>query len=137
MAETETPKKDVPKKDVVKKDVKTDNLIKAIKKLEKLGFTDIKADLEGYESPVMYRGRGDTGFNFAPEVSAKMRNRTAYFCIASKDSKENEIAMKWRLFASLAARKEGIFSVFTPTGTISSTKTFLEKQRIVAETIRL
>ena len=109
---------------------------KALTWVEKKGYLEIKADIEGLETPKSFTQRSSDTAVY-PDMTAKSLGRKFYFEVALKSSNERDIVTKWKLLSQLAAMKEGKLIVFTPHGHRAFAEKIIEKHRITAKIIPL
>ena len=107
-------------------------ITKAIEQLEKYGFQDIKADIEGHETPSKLTRQQDD-FEFTPDITATMHGRTYYFEVAQKTDKSRRLVTKWKLLAYLAQMKQTGLKIFVPHGTMKFTRELVKLYEIDAK----
>lgn len=112
---------------------KDEALIKEItEQLLQKGFEDIKADIEGFESPARLVRQSDD-FEFTPDATATRKGRKYYFELAIKTDATRRLVTKWKLLATLAEMKAGKFQVFVPHGNMKFTRELLGQYEIEAD----
>jgi hypothetical protein len=90
-------------------------LQKSILHLEKKGYENIKADMEGYETPKTYvRKESDT--RVTPDIVAEKNGRRHFFDISLKSETPTLLKSKWLFMDSLSKIKDGSFKVITTKG---------------------
>lgn len=104
--------------------------------LSQKGFEDIKADVEGYESPSRLVRQSDD-FEFTPDVTANRKGRKYYVELAIKTDATRQLVTKWKLLATLAEMKAGKFQIFVPHGNMKFTRELLSQNEITAEIHKL
>lgn len=110
---------------------------KALSLLERKGFKNLKADLEGYEEPTKFTNP-DTQESYQPDITAKSTIGKHYFEIVNqKYEDEVGIAGKWKLFAKLAKIKNGKFHLLVPRGKMRYTNELINQHNIEAITLKL
>lgn len=100
-----------------------------VEKLENLGYEDIKANIEGYETPAKLIRQNDD-IEFIPDLTATLHGRKHYFEISRKTKEEVKLVGKWKLLSTLAEMKEGGFKVYIPHGQMKFTKDLMKKHNI-------
>lgn len=90
-------------------------LEKSIQHLKARGFKDIKADLEGYESPKSYTKKS-TGSSVTPDITANKNGRKYYFDISLKSEKPKMLKSKWLFLDTLSRMKSNRFRIITTRG---------------------
>lgn len=111
-------------------------IAKAVEELEKYGFQDVKADIEGHETPSKLIRQSDN-FEFTPDITATFHGRTHYFEVAIKTDKSRMLVTKWKLLAYLAQMKQTGFKIFVPHGTMKFTRELVKLYEIDAELEKL
>ncbi|WP_171739814.1 hypothetical protein [Spirosoma taeanense] len=100
------------------------------------GFADIKANAEGYPTPIAY-GRQQDGESFTPDVTGKQFNHTSYFEVVLKTSEREHLLSKLKLLHQLATLQGGQLYLMAPKGHAPFAKSILLSSRISAEVIPL
>jgi hypothetical protein len=80
-----------------------------------LGYKNIKADIEGYETPKSYHKKG-SDITVTPDIVAEKEGRKHFFDISLKTSKTNLLKSKWLFLNTLSALKSHRFRVITTRG---------------------
>ncbi|WP_299247180.1 hypothetical protein [uncultured Lacinutrix sp.] len=83
--------------------------------LRNLGFENIKADVEGYESPKSYV-KQDGDVKITPDITATKRTRKYYFEISLKSDKPRLLKSKWRFLDVLSRMNDHRFRIITTKG---------------------
>lgn len=107
---------------------KTENeafLEKSIQHLEATGFEQIKADLEGYDSPKSYLRKG-TESKITPDIVALKNGRKYFFDISLKSKKPRLLKTKWLFLDTLSRMKSNRFRIITTKGHYKFTDDMLE-----------
>ncbi|WP_258104577.1 hypothetical protein [Marinoscillum sp. MHG1-6] len=107
-------------------------LAKAVGKIEQLGYSEIRADLEDYEKPFELKGKTND-INFVPDLTARKGNSKTYFEISQKVEDTRELVNKWKLLETLSKMKNGNFKIFVPHGQMKFTQELIEQHQIRAE----
>jgi hypothetical protein len=107
-----------------------------IEKVKKQGYTDIRADIEDYETPPRLIGKSNES-NYVPDVVGKKNGSKGYFEISKKEKDTNDLVNKWMLLSMLADMKNGIFRIYVPHGHMKFTRQLLTAYDIKAEVIKL
>ena len=102
------------------------------------GFNDIKANTEGFQTPIAY-GRQQDSEQFIPDVTGKQFDQESYFEVILKSSGDEarHLLSKLKLLSQLAAVKGGKLYLMSPRGHRSYAKEVLAESNIVAEVINL
>jgi hypothetical protein len=109
---------------------------KAVSWIEKKGYAEIKADLEGLEAPTALM-QSSTNVPVQPDLTALSLGRKFYFEVALKSDNTREVVTKWKLLSQLAAMKDGKLIVFAPHGHRSFAEKIIENNRINAQIVSL
>lgn len=104
------------------------------------GFDDVRANIEGYESPAKIRRGKDSDEFYIPDVTGEVNGRKSYFELGLKTSDETtirQVVTKWRLLSNLAAHKNGKLYLAVPRGHMAFTNRILADYPIQAEIVKL
>ena len=107
------------------KEKHSDILENSITYLENRCFENIKADMEGYETPKSYTKAGST-ISVTPDIVAEKEGRKHYFDISLKSEKPNLLKSKWLFLNALSALKSSRFSLITTRGHYAFTQEMLD-----------
>lgn len=83
--------------------------------LQNLGYENIKADLEGYETPKSYHKKG-SDVTITPDIVAEKEGIKHIFDISLKTPKTNLLKSKWIFLNTLSALKSHNFRLITTRG---------------------
>ena len=100
-------------------------LEKSIHHLEATGFEDIKADMEGYETPKSYLKKG-SDISITPDIVAEKEGKKHYFDISLKSDKPKLLKSKWLFLNALTALKSYRFKLITTKGHYKFTYNMLD-----------
>jgi hypothetical protein len=100
-------------------------LEKSINHLKARGFKEIKADMEGYESPKSYVRRASGGI-ITPDISATKDGRKYFFDISLKSDMPRLLKSKWVFLDTLSRMKSNSFRIITTRGHYKFTDTMLQ-----------
>lgn len=112
------------------------NVKEVIRLIERRGYENVRASIEGYEAPKTIATKSGE-IEYVPDVTAEKWGGKGYFEIANKDEDPKAIADKWLLLALLAKMKSGVFQVFAPRGTMNYTQRILDEYNIQTEVVKL
>lgn len=107
---------------------KTENLEfleKSIHHLEATGFENIKANMEGYETPKSYI-RKESGVKITPDIVALKNGIKYIFEISLKSEKPLLLKSKWLFLDTLSRLKSNRFRIITTKGHYKFTNNMLE-----------
>ncbi|MFK5974648.1 MAG: hypothetical protein QM485_15395 [Flavobacteriaceae bacterium] len=102
-----------------------DFIEKSISYLNATGFEDIKADIEGYETPKSYI-RKETDFKVTPDIVAIKNGRKYYFEISLKSENPRLLKSKWLFLETLSKIHSNRFKIITTKGHYKFTNAMLE-----------
>jgi hypothetical protein len=78
-------------------------------------FSNIKANIEGHESPTAFSKPGEET-PYVPDVTAVKLGRKSYFEVAMKSEDSERAIRKWKLLSTLAEMRNGDLYLFAPKG---------------------
>jgi len=93
--------------------------------LENRGFENLKADIDGYETPKSYAKKG-TDIAVTPDIVATKEGRKYIFDISLKSEKPRLLKSKWLFLNTLSTLKSHRFKLITTRGHIQFSKDMLE-----------
>ena len=100
-------------------------LEKSVNHLEAKGFENIKADLDGYETPKSYvQKNGD--ITITPDIVAVKNGRKYFFDISLKSEKPRLLKTKWLFLDTLSRMNANRFRIITTKGHYRFTDMMLE-----------
>ncbi|HUH28466.1 hypothetical protein [Gelidibacter sp.] len=103
----------------------TEVLSTSLAYLENIGFENIKADAEGYETPKSYLKKG-SDINITPDIVAEKEGRKHYFELSLKSDKTRLLKSKWLFLNTLSAMRSARFKIITTRGHYKFTNEMLE-----------
>jgi hypothetical protein len=107
---------------------KTENktfLEKSIQHLKATGFEQIKADIEGYDTPKSYLRKG-TESKITPDIVAQKDGKKYYFEISLKSKKPTLLKSKWLFLDTISRMQSNRFRIITTKGHYKFTDMMLE-----------
>ncbi|TYA54368.1 hypothetical protein [Formosa maritima] len=104
--------------------------------LENLGFDNIKADADGYETPKSYLKRG-SDISITPDIVAEKGGRKHYFEIGLKSEEPKLLKSKWRFLDVLTRMKDHRFKIITRRGHYKFTQDMLDDLNLDKSPIKL
>jgi hypothetical protein len=111
-------------------------LQESISYLENLGYDNIKADMEGYETPKSYRKKG-SDISITPDIVAEKAGRKHYFEIGLKSDESTLLKTKWRFLDVLTRMHDDRFRIITKKGHYKFTNTMLNDLNLDKNLIKL
>lgn len=103
----------------------SDILSNSLAYLENIGFENIKADAEGYETPKSYHKRG-SDINITPDIVAEKEGRKHYFELSLKSDQPKLLKSKWLFLNTLSTMKSHRFKIITTRGHYKFTNEMLD-----------
>ncbi len=104
--------------------------------IENLGYENIKADIEGYDTPKAYHKKG-SDFVITPDIVAEKAGRKHYFEISLKSESPNLLKSKWRFLDVLTRMKDNRFKIITYRGHYKFTQDMLDDIHLIKDIIKL
>ncbi|MAX70008.1 MAG: hypothetical protein CMC76_02755 [Flavobacteriaceae bacterium] len=93
----------------------SEELSNSISYLENLGYNNIKADLEGYETPKSYHKKG-SDIDITPDIVAEKEGRKHIFDLSLKSERPKLLKSKWLFLNTLSQLKSYRFRLITTRG---------------------
>ena len=93
----------------------SEELSNSISYLENLGYSNIKADLDGYETPKSYHKKG-SNIDVTPDIVAEKEGRKHIFDLSLKSEKPRLLKSKWLFLNTLSKIKSYRFRLITMRG---------------------
>lgn len=97
----------------------------SISYLENRGFENIKADIDGYETPKSYLKKG-SDIAITPDIVATKEGRKHIFDVSLKTEKPNLLKSKWLFLNTLSNMKSHRFKLITFRGHYKFTQDMLD-----------
>lgn len=104
--------------------------------LENKGFENIKADIEGYETPKSYNKKG-SDISITPDIVAERAGIKHYFEVSLKSERTNLLKSKWRFLDVLTRMRNERFKIITRRGHYKFTNEMLEHLNMDKKLIKL
>ncbi|RDK88470.1 hypothetical protein [Marinirhabdus gelatinilytica] len=120
----------------VDKQENTETLEESVAYLENKGFENIKADLEGYETPKSYKKAG-SDISITPDIVAERAGIKHYFEVSLKSEKPSLLKSKWRFLDVLTRMKNHRFKIITRRGHYKFTNEMLKDLNLEKNLIKL
>lgn len=108
-------------------------ITKSILHLEATGFENIKADMDGYETPKSYI-RKESGIKITPDIVALKNGRKYFFEISLKSEKPRLLKSKWLFLDTLSRMNSNSFRIITTKGHYKFTDDMLEDINLANKT---
>jgi hypothetical protein len=120
----------------IDKQENTKTLEESVAYLENKGFENIKADIEGYETPKSYKKAG-SDISITPDIVADRAGIKHYFEVSLKSEKPNLLKSKWRFLDVLTRMKNHRFKIITRRGHYKFTNDMLKDLNLEKDPIKL
>ena len=120
----------------IDKQENTETLEESVAYLENKGFENIKADLEGYETPKSYKKAG-SDISITPDIVAERAGIKHYFEVSLKSEKPSLLKSKWRFLDVLTRMKNHRFKIITRRGHYKFTNEMLKDLNLEKNLIKL
>jgi|SRR5687768_2088289 len=116
---------------------KDDDLIKKILDsfVSRGGYTEIKANIEGFETPSALSGKGNDD-RVVPDITAVKRGGRWYIEIVKKDAEVEKTISKWKLLSMLGKARAGGLILIAPSGQYAFAERLIKKHDIPAQIIK-
>lgn len=111
-------------------------LLDTVQYLEKRGFENIQADVEGYESPKSYTKVG-SDISITPDLVAEREGVKHYFEVSLKSAEPNLLKSKWRFLDVLTRMKNHRFKIVTRRGHYKFTDDMLRDLNLDKDPIKI
>jgi hypothetical protein len=120
----------------VDKNESIETIKESVSYLEKKGFENIKADIEGYETPKSYQKKG-SDIRVTPDIVAERAGIKHYFEVSLKSQKPTLLKSKWRFLDVLTRMRNQRFRIITRRGHYKFTNEMLEDLNLKKDPIKL
>jgi hypothetical protein len=108
-------------------------LEKSIHHLEARGFSDIRADIDGYESPKSFL-RKNGGASITPDIVANKGGAKFFFEISLKTENPQLLKSKWLFLDTLSRMRSNNFRIITTKGHYKFTENMLHDINLGSKT---
>lgn len=111
----------------------------AINYVKRSGFEDIRADIEGYESPASLKMVSQE-LTLTPDFTAKRGSDKYYFELVVKNGAEDEqnmLVSKWKALEMIAKMKGGRLTLLVPRGSYKYASELIEGHGIGAKLTKM
>lgn len=104
--------------------------------LEKKGFENIRADIDGYETPKSYHKKG-SDIIITPDIVAERAGIKHYFEVSLKSQTPTLLKSKWRFLDVLTRMRNERFRIITRRGHYKFTQDMLDDLNLKKDPIKL
>ncbi|NOQ74019.1 MAG: hypothetical protein GQ574_18580 [Crocinitomix sp.] len=109
---------------------------KTINYLEIHGFENIKADIEGYETPKSFTMKTE-GIEITPDIVAENKGRVQYIEVGLKSEDKELLKTKWKFLKTWAEMKNRTFKVIAHKGSYGFSDQILEEIHLDKSALRI
>ncbi|QNJ97514.1 hypothetical protein [Constantimarinum furrinae] len=120
----------------VDKEESTETIKESVAYLEHRGFENIKADIEGYETPKSYNKKG-SDISITPDIVAERAGVKHYFEVSLKSQQPTLLKSKWRFLDVLSRMRNERFKIITRRGHYKFTNEMLADLNLQKNLIKL
>ena len=120
----------------IDKSESTASIKEAVEYLEHRDFQNIKADIEGYETPKSFHKKGSEDV-VTPDIVAERAGIKHYFEVSLKSQKPKLLKSKWRFLEVLSRMKKSKFKIITRRGHYKFTNDMLSDLNMEKNLIKL
>jgi hypothetical protein len=120
----------------VDKEESTETIKESVAYLEHRGFENIKADIEGYETPKSYNKKGSDVI-ITPDIVAERAGVKHYFEVSLKSQQPTLLKSKWRFLDVLSRMRNERFKIITRRGHYKFTNEMLADLNLQKNLIKL
>ncbi len=111
-------------------------LLESLAYLEKRGFENIKAEMEGYETPKSYHKK-DSDVVITPDIVAERGGVKHYFEISLKTAAPLLLKSKWQFLDTITRMRNQRFKIITRRGHYKFTDEMLKDLNLEKNLIKL
>ncbi len=111
-------------------------LQQSIEYLENKGFENIKADMEGFETPKSYLKKGSEE-KITPDIVAERQGIKHYFELSLKSKKPLLLKSKWRFLDVISRMRNQRFKIITTKGHYKFTNEMLDDLNLQKNLIKI
>lgn len=118
------------------KEENNDFLKESVTYLKNRGFENIKADVEGYETPKSYIKK-ENDVTITPDIVAERAGIKHYFELSLKSKKPRLLKSKWRFLDVMTRMRNQRFKIITRKGHYKFTNEMLDDLNLQKKLIKL
>ena len=120
----------------IDKENNTEIVEDSVNYLKNRGFENIKADIEGYETPTSYHKKGSDEV-ITPDIIADQDGKRHYFEISLKSEKPTLLKSKWKFLDTFTKMKGYHFRIITRRGHFKFTQEMLQDINLEKDPIKI
>lgn len=99
------------------------------------GYTEIKANIEGYETPSALSIKGGDE-RLVPDIVALKRGGKWFIEVVRKEAEAEKTVSKWKLLSILGKNKQGGLVLIAPAGSFAFAERLCKKYDIQAQIVK-
>ena len=111
-------------------------LKESVKYLESQGYKNIRAEIDGYQTPTKYHRVG-SDVHIGPDIEADLGGHKHYFEIGVRPEKPQQLKSKWEFLERVSKSRHYQFKVITRRGHYKFTQDMLDALHIDRNPIKL
>ncbi len=120
----------------IDKQENTEIIQESVTYLENRGFENIKADIEGYETPKSYHKK-DSEISITPDITADRAGIKHYFEVSLKSGEPRLLKSKWKFLDTITRMRNQRFKIITRRGHYKFTDEMLKDLNLEKNLIKL
>ena len=117
--------------------LKKSGIERIVKWVKSKGYSDIKANVEGFDVPSSFSRSTDEDEPYIPDVTAVRGQQKHYFEIALKTEDPKRMVRKWKLLSTLAEMKNGKLHLFAPRGHKAFAERIVRERQLSADVVSI
>lgn len=114
----------------------TEAIQDSVNYLENRGFENIKADIDGYDTPKSYHKK-DSEISITPDITADRAGVKHYFEISLKSAEPRLLKSKWKFLDTLTRMRNQRFKIITRRGHYKFTDEMLKDLNLEKNLIKI
>jgi hypothetical protein len=117
--------------------LKESGIERVVKWAKSKGFSNIKANVEGFDPPTAFNRSSDDEDQYIPDVTAVRGQQKHYFEVALKTEDPKRMVRKWKLLSTLAEMKNGKLHLFAPRGHKAFAERIVRERQLSADVVSI
>lgn len=120
--------------------IKKSAIEKIVTWVKSKGYSNIKANTEGYEVPTSFALQKELETDedqYIPDVTGRKGSQKHYFEIALKTEDPRRLIRKWKLLSTLAEMKNGKLHLFAPRGHKAFAERIVRERQLTAKVVSI
>ncbi len=120
----------------IDKQENTEIIQQSVTYLENRGFENIRADIEGYETPKSYHKK-DSEISITPDIVADRAGIKHYFEVSLKSAEPRLLKSKWKFLDTITRMRNQRFKIITRRGHYKFTEDMMKDLNLEKNLIKL